>query len=180
MCPKKASKWHRVTNMTDPRDRVCFYTKGNKPGKFNINKEGFVAAFKLVHVGGKVSCESANCHSTHPGTSFDSKWGCSASHPYVGSTPLGTFITTASKQILFPREKFIRDKSMPMWYALPGFGPDSPFLVFHDFANPEFFHQGQELQLWFGKDLKEEKNTGDSNDSDNSDPTCVEVYVWYL
>lgn len=162
-----SGKWHRVTNVTE----VCFGAKNDEKGTFFIDREGFVAAFKLVHVTGKVTCESDTCHSK---TSYETNWGCSTSHPYVGSTPLGTFITTPSKRVLFPREKFIRDKSKTMWYALPGFEPNSPFLVFHDFANPEYFRDGQELQLWYGEDMK------NSSESDNGGQTCAKVYVWYL
>lgn len=158
--------------MTKP----CFGTKNDDPAKFKIQKEGFVAAFKLIHTEGKgVTCEKDDCHSSHTTHgSFDSIWGCSTSHPYVGTTPLGTFITTPSKRVLFPREKFIRNKSMPTWYALPGFEPDSKFLVFHDFSNPEFLPYGQELQVWYGEDL------ADVSEADNDGKTCVEVFAWYL
>ncbi|KAJ7363696.1 hypothetical protein OS493_009859 [Desmophyllum pertusum] len=142
MCPKRPSRWHRL-NVT----RSCFGAKDDKPAIFTIPTEGFVAAFKVVHIRGQVTCDTDSCHRTHGHASFHSKWGCSTSHPYVGTTPLGTFITTPTKRVLFPREKFIRDKSMSTWYALPGFEPDSPFLVFHDFSNPEFFRHGQQVQF---------------------------------
>jgi len=160
-------RWNRL-NVT----KSCFGAKGNKPGKFTITKEGFLAAFKVVHTGGQVNCEKDDCHASHG--SFASKWGCSTRHPYVGKTPLGTFITTSSERVLFPREKFIRNKSMSMWYALPGFEPDSPFLVFHDFANPEFVQYGQQIEIWYGEDL-----VGVSED-DNDGESCVEVFAWYL
>lgn len=169
-----SDRWHRLTNMTNQQGTVCFSAKGDKPGTFYNEREGFVAAIKLVHASGWVTCGNDNCHSSHSETSYKTYWGCSISHPYVGSTPLGTFITTPSRRVLFPREKFIRDKSMTTWYALPGFEPDSPFLVFHDFANPEFFHQGQKLQIRYGEDLK------NVSEDDNAGETCVEVYVWYL
>ncbi|XP_078373110.1 uncharacterized protein LOC144656749 [Oculina patagonica] len=170
MCPNMPSQWHRL-NVT----KACFGSKDNNPAKFTITREGFVAAFKVVHIGGHVTCEKDDCHSSHTTHgSFESKWGCSTSHPYVGTTPLGTFITTPSKRILFPREKFIRDKSMSMWYALPGFEPDSQFLVFHDFSNPEFLPHGQKLQVWYGEDL------ADVSEADNDGQTCVEVFAWYL
>ncbi|XP_015772217.1 PREDICTED: uncharacterized protein LOC107350507 [Acropora digitifera] len=172
MCPKKDNKWHKIRNITSALQFVCFSAKGDKPGLFTIDREGFVAAFKLVHVSGQVSCENPGCNSTV--ASYKSNWGCSFDHPYIGPTPLGTFITTKSKRVLFPREKFIRDKSKSTWYALPGFEPDSPFLVFHDFSNPDFFHRGQQLQLWYGEDLE------NVNEENNSGKTCVEVYAWYL
>ena len=162
-------RWEKL-NMT----KSCFSAKGKNPAVFTIPREGFVAAFKLVHTEGKITCEKDNCHASHGHDSFESNWGCSTSHPYVGTTPLGTFITTPSKRILFPREKFIRDKAMSAWYALPGFEPDSPFLVFHDFSNPEFFPGGQQLQLWYGEALE------GVSEHDNDGKTCVEVLAWYL
>ena len=159
-----SGRWNRL-NVTKP----CFGTKGNDSAKFIITKEGFLAAFKVVHTRGQVNCDKDACHG-----SFASKWGCSTSHPYVGTTPLGTFITTPSRRILFPREKFIRNKSMSKWYALPGFEPDSPFLVFHDFANPEFVQYGQQVEIWYGEDLD------DVSEGDNDGESCVEVLAWYL
>lgn len=163
-----SGRWNRL-NVT----KSCFGSKGNKPGEFTITREGFLAAFKVVHTRGQVNCEKDACHG-----SFASNWGCSTSHPYLGTTPMGTFITTPtltptpSKRILFPREKFIRDKSA--WYALPGFEPNSPFLVFHDFANPEFVQYGQKIEIWFGEDLVND------SEEDNDGETCVEVFAWYL
>lgn len=164
---KSNPQWQKV-NGENP---VCFRVSGDRPGRFTISKEGFVAAFKLVHRSGSVTCEKDKCHGHD---SYSSKWGCSTNHSYVGSTPLGTFITTQSKRVLFPREKFIRIKSMNTWYALPGFEPDSDFLVFHDFANPEFLQENQELQLWYGEDLE------NFNEDNNEGQTCADVYAWYL
>lgn len=167
MCPKMPSRWNRL-NAT----KACFGAKGDNPGKFTITREGFLAAFKVVHTAGQVNCEKgAAGHG-----SLASKWGCSTSHPYHGTTPLGTFITTPtpSRRILFPREKFIRDKSMSKWYSLPGFEPNSPFLVFHDFANPEFVQYGQKVEIWFGEDL------ANDSEEDNDGESCVEVFAWYL
>ncbi|XP_022781398.1 uncharacterized protein LOC111322549 [Stylophora pistillata] len=169
MCPKSPGQWQRL-NVTN----ACFSAKDKKHGSFIIPLEGFVVALKVVHTSGRVTCEKDRCHANHGQGSFYSKWGCSASHPYIGSTPLGTFITLPSKQVIFPREKFIRDKALSAWYALPGFDPESPFIVFHDFSNPEYFPRGQVLQLWYGEVLK------DVSVKDNHGETCAEVYAWYL
>ncbi|XP_058949263.2 uncharacterized protein [Pocillopora verrucosa] len=169
MCPRSPGKWRKL-NVTN----ACFSANQSKPGIFIIPQEGFVVALKVAHISGKVTCEKGDFHSKHAHGSFYSKWGCSINHPSIGTTPLGTFITTSSKEILFPREKFIRDKAMSAWYALPGFGPDSPFLVFQDFSNPEYFQHGQELQLWYGEVLK------GVSVNDNDGKTCAEVYAWYL
>lgn len=159
MCPKKPNKWHKLQDTA-----VCFGAKEEQHGTFTINREGFVAAIKLEHKSGSITCNNTcgdmRCYS---------RWGCSTNNPL-----LGTFITTQSKGVLFPREEFIRAKSMTTWYALPGFGPDSDFLVFHDFAHPYFFHQNQELQLWYGEDLK------NVSEKDNDGQTCVDVFAWYL
>jgi len=63
---------------------------------------------------------------------------------------------------------------MNTWYVLPGFESDSVFLVFHDFANPEFLQENQELQLWYGEDLE------NFNEDNNEGQTCADVYAWYL
>lgn len=162
-----SGRWNRL-NAT----KACFGAKGDNPGKFTITREGFLAAFKVVHTRGQVNCEKG---ATGHG-SVASKWGCSTNHPHHGTTPLGTFITTPtpSRRILFPREKFIRDKSMSKWYSLPGFEPNSPFLVFHDFANPEFVQYGQKVEIWFGEDL------ANDSEEDNDGESCVEVFAWYL
>ena len=155
-CYSITDKWRNLT----ASGIVSFGAKGDKPGEVTIQTEGFLAAIKLVHVHGSVTCNTSGSHS--------SRWGCSSIYPAVGANPLGTFITTQSKRILF-----FHHATSP-WYHLPGFQPDSPVLVFHDFAHPEFVQEGEILQVWYGEDLinaSEENNAGE---------TFVEVHAWYL
>ena len=38
------------------------------------------------------------------------------------------------------------------WYRLPGYGHNSPQLVFSD-VGTRFIYQNQDIQIWYGEDL---------------------------
>jgi hypothetical protein len=151
---------------------VCFGARGNQFGAFNIKAEGFVAAIKLVHVSGSVTCDKSSCAKTP--AEFNSKWGCATTHPYVGKTSLNTVVTTSNNKILFPKDHHFTHAHSNLWYSMEQFDSDSDLLVFQRFDDPLYVAAGQELRLWFGEDLK------DVSENDNGGQTCANVYGYYL
>jgi hypothetical protein len=144
---------------------VCFGARGNQYGVFNIRAEGFVAAIKLVHVSGSVTCEKRSAK-------FNSNWGCATTHPYVGKFSLNTVVTTSNNKILFPRERQFTNANL--WYSMEQFDSNSHLLVLKRFDDPLYVAAGQELRLWFGEDLK------DVFENSNGGQTCAHVYGYYL
>ncbi|XP_020601452.1 complement receptor type 1-like isoform X4 [Orbicella faveolata] len=80
---------------------VCFGAKDNQYGSFNVPYGGQIAAVKLVHLSGYVTCDNRNF-------SHWSFWGC-GSHPsskyYVDVT-----ITTSTNTIISPPSPILKDQ----------------------------------------------------------------------
>ena len=137
---------------------VCFGSKDDQFGRFNVEVGGSVEAVKLIHVSGWVNCDVVHYNS--------SNWGCYATN--VG-TVIGTVITTSNDVILLPDFD-----GLQMWYTLPGYNPDSKEIVFKGFKNPLLLTSGQELRIWYSEDLQ-----NDTKD-DNGGTTCADVYAMYI
>lgn len=58
-------------------------------------------------------------------------------------------------------------------YAIPGYSPSSPEIVFPEISPPLSVSKGKEFRLWFGQDLL------DSGEANNVGPTCVLTYFLY-
>ena len=90
---------------------VCFGAKDNQFGRFNARYGGNMAAVKLVHLYGYVSCDTRQ-------TSYWSYWGC-GNNPYAGIKDLvDVTITTAADQIILPPSQFTT--SFLKWSKIPG------------------------------------------------------------
>lgn len=78
------------------RHLVCFQGSGNRFGSFhNYARSGLVAAIKLEHVSGYISCAGGSVHNSH--------WGC-ANHPAVPKNPFNVVVTDQRDQVLFPKK----------------------------------------------------------------------------
>ena len=140
------SPWRRLNSAP-----VCFGAKNNTFGRFKVEFSGSINAVKLVHLDGKVSCGRAWA-----------KWGCKPD-----AEKLRVFITDASNTTILPRAK---DRS----HNIPGYNSSSSEIIITDFPNPLYLSSGQELRLWFGRDLFDHKE-------DRSNGTvCTNVFVRYL
>lgn len=155
-------KWFKLS--TKP---VCFSAKGNQFGKFIVKAEGFLSALKLDHVSGGVTCNKSATPKSH------SKWGCSPSHSFIGKDSLNTLITTATNEVVFPKEDELTHDMPNYWYHQEQFDADSSVLVFKRFHDPLYVTALQELRIWYGEDL------ADANENDNDGQTCAHVFGLY-
>ena len=130
---------------------MCFGAKNNTFGRFKVEFSGSINAVKLVHLDGKVSC----------GTAW-AKWACNPA-----KEALRVFITDASNTIILPRTE--RGS-----YTIPGYNPSSSEIIITVIPNPLYLSSGQELRLWFGRDLF------DHNEDKNNGTVCTNVFVRYL
>ncbi|XP_078381530.1 uncharacterized protein LOC144664302, partial [Oculina patagonica] len=144
---------------------VCFGARNNQYGSFNALYGGNLAAVKLVHLYGYVSCNTRR-------TSHWSYWGC-GDNPYAGiKVMINVFITTAGNHIILPASQFIT--SLLKWSKIPGYNSLSPELVLSSFSHPYRVYSGQQLRIWYGEGLL---NRGDS---DNGGKACCDVYGLYV
>lgn len=158
--------WQKV-NGEDP---VCFGAKNNKYGSIIITKSGRLRTMKLVHKNGSLRCNSET------GPSF---WGCTYA-PY--GKKLSTIITDATKTFVLPPVKDLKGfrasqshdcGTKKHFYSLNGTSHNSTVLAFQTLSNPLSVSRDEELQIWYGQDLK------DCSESGNSGSACVDVYAWY-
>ena len=143
---------------------VCFEAKGSRFGRFYVPR-GRLAAIKLVHLYGYVSCH------VH-GPSFWSYWGC-GDNPSMGlNTQVNAVITDSSNHILLPPIQF-QKISYSKWYRVPGYNSLSPELVLHFFTSPKWVHPNQELRVWYGENLVKQNG-------DNGGKVCADVYALFV
>ena len=85
---------------------------------------GRLAAVKLVHLYGYVSC-----HTAGP-ISYWSYWGCGDNQWNGINTQVNVVITDSKNQILLPPSQFLNTKVPSIkWYTVPGYNSLSPELV---------------------------------------------------
>ena len=147
--------WKKIN--TDP---VCFGTKNDAFGSFEIQEAGKIYSFKLVHTYGSVTCNTY-LEST--------KWGCS--HTGFGRHSLLTVITYPNKTVL-PLAEFVKGID-DYRYQLDGAHVNSPTLVFNLLPTPLVVSIGQQFLIWYGQDL------ADYSEGNNAGETCADVYALY-
>ena len=144
---------------------VCFEAKGNRFGRFYVPR-GRLAAIKLVHLYGYVSCH------VH-GPSFWSYWGC-GDNPSMGlNTQVNAVITDSDNHILLPPIQFQKISNLK-WYKVPGYNSLSPELVLPFFTSPRRVHRKQELRVWYGENLV------NLSEGDNGGTVCADVYALFV
>lgn len=143
---------------------VCFGARDNQHGTFSVLYSGKLAAIKLVHLSGSVSCD------TRLGVSHWSFWGC-GSHKHL-KDHVDVTITTSSNHLISPPSQFMTYGG-GKWSQIPGFNSFSPEIVLPFFP---FYsvNSGQQLHLWYGEDLV------DQSEFDNGGTVCCDVYALYL
>ena len=144
---------------------MCFGAKGNQYGSFKTPFHGKLAAIKLVHLYGYVSCVS------HIKSSW-TYWGCNILECYPRwRDRIGVAITNSTNDLLLPTSHFKVETS---WYKIPGYHSLSPELVLSFFSNPHLMSSAEELHLWYGEDLL------DYTESDNDGKACCDVYALFV
>ena len=143
---------------------MCFEAKNNQFGRFYVPSSGKLAAIKLVHRYGYVSCDTQIIF-------YWSYWGC-GDNPWNGLRDLvDVVITNTANHTLLPATQFItmdRTKS-----KIPGHNSLSQELVLSVISQPHWVTAGQELRLWYGEDLV------NHSEGNNGGRVCCDVYVDY-
>ncbi|XP_022810092.1 protein jagged-1-like [Stylophora pistillata] len=139
---------------------VCFGTKHDDYGSFEIREAGKIFTFELVHTSGSVTCNR---------NFIRTKWGCSSQ--FYGNHNLMTVITYSNKSVL-PLAKFVKSNE-EYFYQLSGADVNSPTLVFNLLPTPLVVSVGQQFQVWYGQDL------ADFTENNNDGKTCTDVHALY-
>ncbi|CAH3134862.1 unnamed protein product [Pocillopora meandrina] len=152
------NNWEKVN--IDP---VCFGTKNDDHGTFDIREAGQVYTFKLVHTTGSVTCDTNRS---------PTKWGCL--RPEYGNYNLMTVITYSNKTVL-PLAEFVKSNTENKLYTyqLDGADVNSPTLVFNFLPMPLVVSVGHQFQIWYAHDLV------GSTEYNNDGETCADVYALY-
>lgn len=141
---------------------MCFSAKRNLFGTVTMPFAGRLAAMKLVHRYGYVTCSKSNpiCWS---------HWGCGHLKDYVN-----VVITTSLNRILLPPNQFLKfNYQAGKWSKVPGYGANSPELIL-SFFHPRYVHRGHQLRVWYGEDLM------NWYEGDNAGKVCFDVYASYV
>ncbi|XP_073229569.1 uncharacterized protein [Porites lutea] len=153
-------RWRKVN--TSP---VCFEAKGSRFGRFYIPR-GTLAAIKLVHLYGYVSCDTRI-------TSHWSYWGCGDNRWNGINTQVNVVITDSSNHILLPPIQFQKISNLK-WYRVPGYNSLSPELVLPFFRSPKWINSKQEFRVWYGENLV------NLSEGDNGGTVCADVYALFV
>ncbi|XP_068684934.1 uncharacterized protein [Montipora foliosa] len=155
--------WQKINE-----DPVCFGSRDNQYGAFEMTKTGNVTGIKLAHRNGSIKCNE------NTGASY---WSCANLDAYANNTFM-TIITTADKKALLPKEEKLLDKggcsNKTYFYVLEGIKQGSTELVLSSHSSPLRLLKNQELQIWYGQDW------ADCSEDNNSGTTCVDIFAWYL
>ena len=142
---------------------MCFGAKSGQFGRFNVKTGQKLAAVKLVHLYGYVSCDTRH-------VSYWSYWGCGLYG--WGRGKVNVVITTSTNQVLLPpREFIVSDRSK--WSKVPGYDSLSSELVL-SFFSPPSVELNQDLRVWYGEDLM------DATEGQNGGTVCVDVYAIFV
>ena len=143
---------------------MCFGARNNQPGRFIAPATGRLAAVKLVHLYGFVSCNVPNANHW-------SFWGCG----YGASRMVNVVITTAFNSIILPPSQFMQfAHSAGKWSKIPGYDSFSPVLVLSRFSSTYHVYAGHQYRVWYGEDLV------GFTESDNGGRVCADVYLLYV
>ncbi|CAH3155023.1 unnamed protein product [Pocillopora meandrina] len=141
---------------------VCFSARGNLFGTVTMPSAGRLAAMKLVHRYGYVTCNKHN-------PIYWSHWGCGHLKDYVN-----VVITTSLNKILLPPNQFLKfNYQAGKWSKVPGYGANSPELIL-SFFHPRYVYRGHQLRVWYGEDLM------NWYEGDNAGRVCFDVYASYV
>ena len=143
---------------------MCIIPKYDSPGTFSCPFDGFIGGIKLVHLFGKVTCDSKTRY-------VQSKWGCNKDI----LNPLGIFITDINKRVIFNRTGSDNPGNVRVpWYSSELFDGSSEELVFNRMNDPVYANPNSRFFVWYGEDLinKDEQN--------NAGKTCIDVYAHFV
>ena len=141
---------------------VCFSARYTQYGTFNTPLGGKVAAVKLVHLYGYVTCHKYNADNW-------SFWGCGHGLKDL----VDVVVTRSNNQIILPANQFIGNGA-GKWSKVPGYNSFSPEIILSVFSTPLSLPAQTQLRLWYGEDLV------NYTEADNDGRVCTDVYVLYV
>ena len=141
---------------------VCFSARNTQYGTFNTPLGGKVAAVKLVHLYGYVTCHKYNADNW-------SFWGCG----HRVKDLVDVVITRSNNQIILPANQFIGNRAGKA-SKVPGYNSFSPEIILSVFSTPLSLPAQTQLRLWYGEDLV------NYTEADNGGRVCTDVYVLYV
>lgn len=137
---------------------MCFGTKDDQFGRFFVPSSGKLAALKLVHLYGYVTCDQkSNVRWSY--------WGCAGPEVNV-------VVTNSTNHVLLPVNEF-SSTAATKWFRIPGYDSLSPELVMSVLSRPPWVTSGEELRLWNGEDLVNRSET------DNGGRVCCDVHALF-
>ena len=139
---------------------VCFGARNTQYGTFHIPLSGNVAAVKLVHLYGYVTCNKFNVNHW-------SFWGCG--HGSIDR--VNVVVTRSNNQMILPPNQFVQTGK---WSIVPGYNSFSPEIILSVFYSPVPLSAQTQLRLWYGEDLV------NYTEVDNDGRACADVYVLYV
>ena len=141
---------------------VCFGARYTQYGTVNAPRSGKVAAVKLVHLYGYVTCNKNNADNW-------SFWGCGHGLKDL----VDVVITWSNNHMILPANQFIGNRG-GKWSKIPGYNSFSPEIILSVFSYPFFLSAQTELRVWYGEDLV------NFYEGDNDGRVCTDVYVLYV
>ena len=164
MCALPLGRWRKVNSSP-----VCFGARNHQFGRFSMPSSGRLAAIKLVHLYGYVSC------SKRGNVDHWSYWGCGYCFS-LSRDKVNVVITTSSNHIILPPNQFLSRGWLGIgkWHDILGYNSWSPELVLSVFSHPLWVSSGQQLRVWYGEDLV------DYLENDNGGKVCCDVYARYV
>lgn len=152
---------------------VCFGTRDDKYGSFNIIQAGEILGLKLTHLFGTLVCFNG---------SSPSFWGCQSE--LYGDKTLMTYISHANeRREILPRKAQVevggpwrsdgKCQHEIYTYKISGVNDTSPEIIFDTTSEPLRVSHDQQFWIWFGQDI------ADCSEENNEGKSCVDVYGWY-
>jgi len=135
---------------------VCFSSKDNKYGTFNITIPGQISSFRLVHVSGGISGGSSSVGNWNGGT----------------GKRFGLLITDSGNKIISPPVSML-DAYYGYILTTAVSAKDDSEAVLPPIEPTFNVTEAQEMRVWYGEDLK------NSTEEDNHGTTCAHVYANY-
>ena len=157
-----SGRWRKVNSFP-----VCFGARNHQFGRFYMPSSRTLAAVKLVHLYGYVSCK------TPVGVDNWTYWGCGYSQV---QHKVNVVITTSTNRILFPPNQLLSSThgGEGKWHHIIGYNSWSPELVLSVFSHPLWISYLQQLRVWYGEDLM------DWGEGDNGGRVCCDVFALYV
>ena len=149
------------------KQKVCFESKGDKPGTIRVLPGKFITQLKISHQRGRVTCDTLTKNTK-------SRFGCSKHF----SGYIGIVVADSNRKLVFPPMEVqqLNKWGFYKWQKPNGDGVydgmDKKLIL--DFETPyKVSQQTDELYLWYGEDFLNVEEAG------NRGRVCTRVEITY-